>query len=312
MAPDATVAGEVLDAARDAGVLFVHGVWSRFFPAMARLREIIDSGAIGTVRSARASFCQNDDEPYDVVSQALRGGQPELRKRLFQEGQMPCEPKQYPQESYNDYSIFILSSIHEGASKSSNLSRDAAELLVQTTVIEPTRRHSAPEEYSPKRIIKLPRSDSDRTVKISNSDSSSSPALGPDDCSARAVSDGSIKAANASDISQKPVDDLDLVCHDIESVDGSKDSSDDHMSSVYELLKSCSMTDVATESEQLSAGESNLSCKKRSFHCRRRRSSIDMMREGLGKLSKEFYKPSIFGSSKDENSSCSLGSYLLH
>ena len=60
MSPDATVAREVLDAASDAGVLFVHGVWSRFFPAMARLREIIDSGKIGTVRSARASFCQND------------------------------------------------------------------------------------------------------------------------------------------------------------------------------------------------------------------------------------------------------------
>ena len=60
MAPDATVAKEVLDAAADAGVLFVHGVWSRFFPAMARLRGIIDSGAIGAVRSARASFCQND------------------------------------------------------------------------------------------------------------------------------------------------------------------------------------------------------------------------------------------------------------
>ena len=206
-------------------------------------------------------------KPYDVVSQALRGGQPELRKRLFQEGQMPCEPKQYPQESYDHCSRLILSSIHERESKPSNLSRDTTELLVHTTVIEPTRRHSAPEEYSPRRIIKLPRSDSDRTVKISNSDSSSSPALGPDDCSARAVSDGSIKAANASDISQKPVDDLDLVCHDIESVDGSKDSSDDHMSSVYELLKSCSMTDVATESERLSAGESNLSCKNESSNC---------------------------------------------
>jgi dihydrodiol dehydrogenase / D-xylose 1-dehydrogenase (NADP) len=60
MAPDDIVAKEVLDAARASNVLFVHGVWSRFFPAMKKIRDIIDSGEIGMVRSARASFCQND------------------------------------------------------------------------------------------------------------------------------------------------------------------------------------------------------------------------------------------------------------
>lgn len=60
MAPDDVVAKEVLDAAKASNLLIVHGVWSRFFPAMKKIREIIDSGEIGTVRSARASFCQND------------------------------------------------------------------------------------------------------------------------------------------------------------------------------------------------------------------------------------------------------------
>lgn len=60
MAPDHVMAKEVLDAAKASNLLFVHGVWSRFFPAMKKIREIIDSGEIGTVRSARASFCQND------------------------------------------------------------------------------------------------------------------------------------------------------------------------------------------------------------------------------------------------------------
>jgi len=60
MAPNHVVAKEVFDAAKDANLLVVHGVWSRFFPAMKKVREIIESGAIGTVRSARASFCQND------------------------------------------------------------------------------------------------------------------------------------------------------------------------------------------------------------------------------------------------------------
>ena len=60
MAPNHIVAKKVFDAAKESNLLLVHGVWSRFFPAMNKVREIIDSGAVGTVRSARASFCQND------------------------------------------------------------------------------------------------------------------------------------------------------------------------------------------------------------------------------------------------------------
>lgn len=60
MAPDHIVAQSILDEAKSNNVLCVHGVWSRFFPAMIKIREIIQSGQIGEVRSARASFCQND------------------------------------------------------------------------------------------------------------------------------------------------------------------------------------------------------------------------------------------------------------
>mmetsp|Transcript_12240 Transcript_12240/g.15265 ORF Transcript_12240/g.15265 Transcript_12240/m.15265 type:complete len:365 (+) Transcript_12240:157-1251(+) len=60
MAPDVESAGVVLEEARKRGLLFVHGVWSRFFPVMAVLREVIGAGRIGEVRSARASFCQAD------------------------------------------------------------------------------------------------------------------------------------------------------------------------------------------------------------------------------------------------------------
>lgn len=60
MAPNHVIATEVLEAAKNSNLLFVHGVWSRFFPAMVKVREIIESGEIGIVRSARASFCQND------------------------------------------------------------------------------------------------------------------------------------------------------------------------------------------------------------------------------------------------------------
>ena len=60
MAPNADAAREVLELAASQNLLFVHGVWSRFFPAMQKIRHIIASGDIGEVRSARASFCQDD------------------------------------------------------------------------------------------------------------------------------------------------------------------------------------------------------------------------------------------------------------
>jgi dihydrodiol dehydrogenase / D-xylose 1-dehydrogenase (NADP) len=60
MASSAEEAARVLECARSKQLFFLHGVWSRFFPAMAEVRRLIDSGAIGQVRSVHASFCQND------------------------------------------------------------------------------------------------------------------------------------------------------------------------------------------------------------------------------------------------------------
>ena len=60
MAPSAAEAERVLECARRQQLFFCHGVWSRFFPAMADIRRVIDSGAIGEVRSVHCSFCQAD------------------------------------------------------------------------------------------------------------------------------------------------------------------------------------------------------------------------------------------------------------
>jgi len=60
MAPSPDIARQILDLANEKRLLFVHGVWSRFFPAMTKIRDLIRTGAIGEVRSARASFCQAD------------------------------------------------------------------------------------------------------------------------------------------------------------------------------------------------------------------------------------------------------------
>jgi hypothetical protein len=37
-------------------LFFLHGVWSRFFPAMSELRRVIDSGEIGEV--SRCEICR--------------------------------------------------------------------------------------------------------------------------------------------------------------------------------------------------------------------------------------------------------------
>lgn len=53
-----TVAGalQVTRAARDAGVFCMEAMWTRFQPAIVRLRELIDAHAIGEVRSVRADL----------------------------------------------------------------------------------------------------------------------------------------------------------------------------------------------------------------------------------------------------------------
>eukprot|EP00322_Chrysochromulina_rotalis_P029249 CAMPEP_0115850228 /NCGR_PEP_ID=MMETSP0287-20121206/11855_1 /TAXON_ID=412157 /ORGANISM="Chrysochromulina rotalis, Strain UIO044" /LENGTH=331 /DNA_ID=CAMNT_0003304217 /DNA_START=145 /DNA_END=1140 /DNA_ORIENTATION=- len=60
MAPSTADVRKVLDQASVAKLFFLHAVWSRFFPAMNKLREVIHSGVIGKVTSAHASFCQAD------------------------------------------------------------------------------------------------------------------------------------------------------------------------------------------------------------------------------------------------------------
>ena len=60
MAYDAEQTAAVLSTARDKNCFFLHGVWSRFFPAMHQIRSLIESGVIGDVYSAHASFCQNE------------------------------------------------------------------------------------------------------------------------------------------------------------------------------------------------------------------------------------------------------------
>ncbi len=53
---NAAEAREVVDAARRAGVFCMEGMWTRFLPAIVRMRELLAEGAVGEVRMITADF----------------------------------------------------------------------------------------------------------------------------------------------------------------------------------------------------------------------------------------------------------------
>jgi predicted dehydrogenase len=74
----ATSAGavEVVDLARSSGVFVMEAMWTRFQPAVVRLRELVADGAIGEVRAVQADLgVQKDFDPDDrMFSLELGGG----------------------------------------------------------------------------------------------------------------------------------------------------------------------------------------------------------------------------------------------
>eukprot|EP01052_Picozoa_sp_SAG31_P002679 SAG31_NODE_96_length_25743_cov_56.175948_9_plen_72_part_00 len=47
---------EIVAAAKAKGVLLVEGLWTRFFPCVAKARELIQEGAIGEVLQVHGDF----------------------------------------------------------------------------------------------------------------------------------------------------------------------------------------------------------------------------------------------------------------
>jgi predicted dehydrogenase len=73
----ATVAGarEVVDLSRETGVFAMEAMWTRFQPAVVRLRDLIADGAIGEVRSVQADLgVQRDFDPTDRLFALELGG----------------------------------------------------------------------------------------------------------------------------------------------------------------------------------------------------------------------------------------------
>jgi predicted dehydrogenase len=73
----ATTAGavEVVDRARERGVFVMEAMWTRFQPAVVRLRELVADGAIGEVRSVQADLgVAREYDPLDRLFALELGG----------------------------------------------------------------------------------------------------------------------------------------------------------------------------------------------------------------------------------------------
>ena len=74
----ATLAGarEVVELSRETGVFTMEAMWTRFQPAVVRLRELVADGAIGEVRSVQADLgVQREFDPTDrLFARELGGG----------------------------------------------------------------------------------------------------------------------------------------------------------------------------------------------------------------------------------------------
>ncbi|MGD7732506.1 Gfo/Idh/MocA family protein [Propionibacteriaceae bacterium G57] len=69
-------AARVRDAAIEAGVLVMEAMWTRYLPHMARIRELVASGALGEVRALRADHTQSlsTDPAHRLNALELGGG----------------------------------------------------------------------------------------------------------------------------------------------------------------------------------------------------------------------------------------------
>lgn len=73
---NAREAEELISCARRRGLFLMEAMWTRFLPAICRLRELLAEGAIGEVRTVKADFCfRTDWNPQSrLLNPELAGG----------------------------------------------------------------------------------------------------------------------------------------------------------------------------------------------------------------------------------------------
>lgn len=77
MAVNGKQARKMTTVAREKGILLMEGMWSRFPPGMAKVRELVNSGVLGELRSLQADFgfkAMNRDPKGRLFNRELAGG----------------------------------------------------------------------------------------------------------------------------------------------------------------------------------------------------------------------------------------------
>ena len=76
LAVNAEQAGRMIEAAQKAGVFLMEGMWVRFFPMMAQLRQWLSNGAIGKVQMLQSDFgfSMQFDPQHRAFNPDLAGG----------------------------------------------------------------------------------------------------------------------------------------------------------------------------------------------------------------------------------------------
>ncbi|MBL7471543.1 Gfo/Idh/MocA family protein [Robertkochia sediminum] len=74
---NATEAEAMIEASRTNEVFFMEALWSRFNPSLRKIKEMVDEGALGTLRSVQADFCfygLDADPKGRLLNPELAGG----------------------------------------------------------------------------------------------------------------------------------------------------------------------------------------------------------------------------------------------
>ena len=74
IAVDADELSMLIDAQKESGKFVMEALWTRFLPAIHKVRELCSAGEIGEVREVRADFCYNSDSFTHQIFDKYRAG----------------------------------------------------------------------------------------------------------------------------------------------------------------------------------------------------------------------------------------------
>ena len=146
-------ATEMIKCARENGLFLMEAMWTLCFPAMVKVREIINSGELGDIRQVHANFSfRGDWDPEGITLNPAFGG-----GALLDVGVYPVALAQmvYQQDPTRISSLAHIGETGVDEQSSVTLGYDNGALAVLTSAIR-TETHQAAAVYGTEGYIKIP------------------------------------------------------------------------------------------------------------------------------------------------------------